>query len=135
MKCSKKLPKASVVLTKYLEQNNEPQWTSFFVKYSAVINDQRGKSHFNWKVGNSNYHVLRSGCFPFIKYHCTKRPFENLETEDSLFYLLKIMNLGVPLLLYGIVAVFMISYKEIVQTSEGQVEIYFLLKEDKGASH
>lgn len=90
----KRLPKASTVLTNYLEQSNEPPWTSFFVKYGSVIDDQRGRSHFNWKAGHSNYHVLRSGCFPYIKYHCTKRPYENLELEDKLFYVLKLVNLG-----------------------------------------
>lgn len=90
----KRLPKASEVLTNYLKQSNEPPWTSFFVKYNSVIDDQRGKSHFNWNVGNSNYHVLRSGCFPYIKYHCTKRPYENLQVEDKLFNILKLVNLG-----------------------------------------
>lgn len=90
----KRLPKASEVLTNYLKQSKEPPWTSFFIKYYNVIDDQRGKSHFNWNVGNSNYHVLRSGCFPYIKYHCTKRPYENLEVEDKLFNILKLINLG-----------------------------------------
>ncbi|XP_025409423.1 uncharacterized protein C15orf61 isoform X2 [Sipha flava] len=90
---AKRLPKASVVLTNYLEQSNEPPWTSFFVKYSSVVDDQRGRSHFNWKAGSTNYHVLRAGCFPYIKYHCTKRPYENLESEDKLFKILKLVNL------------------------------------------
>lgn len=42
---------------------------------------------------------------------------------------------GIPLLLYGLSAVCMISYKEIVKTSEGDVYVYFLLKEDKGSLH
>lgn len=91
---AKRLPKASVVLTNYLEQSKEPPWTSFFVKYTSVIDDQRCRSHFNWKVGNCNYHVLRTGCFPYIKYHCHKRPYEYLEIEDKLFNILKIVNLG-----------------------------------------
>ncbi|KAL4112541.1 hypothetical protein QTP88_016305 [Uroleucon formosanum] len=130
-----RLPQASTVLTNYLRQTNEPPWTSFFIKYTSVIDDQRGRSHFNWKTGDSNYHVLRSGCFPYIKYHCTKRPYEDLRVEDRLFNILKIVNLGIPLLLYGLSAVFMISYKEIVKTPEGDVYIYFLLKEDKGSTY
>lgn len=87
-------PKASAVLTNYLMQSGEPPWTSYFVKYNSVIDDQRGRSHFNWTAGNSNYHVLRTGCFPYIKYHCTKRPYENLEFQDRLFYFIKLINLG-----------------------------------------
>lgn len=42
---------------------------------------------------------------------------------------------GIPLLLYGLSAILMISYKEVVKTSEGEVLVYFLLKEDKGSIH
>lgn len=42
---------------------------------------------------------------------------------------------GFPLLLYGLSAIFMITHKEIVRTSEGEVYVYFLLKEDKGSIH
>lgn len=87
-------PNASEVLTNYLVQSGEPPWTSYFVKYNSVVDDQRGRSHFNWTAGKSNYHVLRTGCFPYIKYHCTKRPYKNLEFEDRLFYCIKLMNLG-----------------------------------------
>ncbi len=37
--------------------------------------------------------------------------------------------------MYGLSAVFLISYKEIVKTPKGDVNIYFLLKEDKGSTH
>lgn len=40
---------------------------------------------------------------------------------------------GIPLLMYGLSAVFMISFKETVKTPEGEVYVYFLLKEDKGS--
>lgn len=63
-------------------------------KQSSVVNDQWGKSHFNWKVGNSNYHILRTGCYPYIKYHCTQRQEANLIVEDYFFRLIKLMNLG-----------------------------------------
>lgn len=87
-------PVFSQVLTSYLKQINEPPWTSYFVKYADVVNDQRGMSHFNWPVGKSNYHVLRTGCYPYLKYHCTKRPTEDLSMDNTLFMVIKILNLG-----------------------------------------
>lgn len=76
-------------------QTKEPPWTSYFVRYTDVINDQRGMSHFNWPAGNSNYHVLRTGCFPYIKYHCTKRPKVDLSVDDKFYKAIKIINLGI----------------------------------------
>ncbi|KRT82706.1 hypothetical protein AMK59_3501 [Oryctes borbonicus] len=87
-------PKSSEVLTCYIQQCNEPPWTSYFIKYSSVTDDQWGKSHFNWKVGESNYHILRTGCYPYIKYHCSKRPVQNLILEDFFFRCIKVLNLG-----------------------------------------
>lgn len=90
----KNKPKASEVLTSYLKQTYEPPWTSYFVRHADVINDQFGMSHFNWKVGSSNYHILRVGCYPYIKYHCTRRPEQNLDFEDKFFRFIKVINLG-----------------------------------------
>lgn len=90
----KVLPAASEVLTCYIKQCNEPPWTSYFVKYKDVVNDQFGLSHFNWKVGRSNYHILRTGCYPYIKYHCTKRPHQDLSLDNKLMGAIKIINLG-----------------------------------------
>ncbi|XP_046398922.1 uncharacterized protein C15orf61 homolog [Ischnura elegans] len=126
-------PKSSEVLTCYLQQLKEPPWTSYFVKYSSIENDQRGMSHFNWAVGCSNYHILRTGCYPYIKYHCSKRPVADLSAEDQFFRIIKIMNLGIPCLAYGIAAVFLIRHQEDVLTPKGKVTIYFLYEEDKGS--
>lgn len=88
-----KKPLASEVLTCYLLQCNEPPWTSYFVKYDSVQDNQWGLSHFNWVAGNSNYHILRTGCYPFIKYHCSKRPHQDLSLENILMRTIKIVNL------------------------------------------
>lgn len=126
-------PTSSEVLTSYLLQCGEPFWTSYFVKYSSIKDDQWGRSHFNWKAGQSNYHILRTGCYPYIKYHCTKRNQSNLKFEDLFFRLIKVINLGIPCLAYGIAAKFLIKHIEEVKTDKGVVKIYFLYPEDKGS--
>ncbi|XP_067004731.2 uncharacterized protein C15orf61 homolog isoform X2 [Anabrus simplex] len=132
-KSSNQKPAASEVLTRYLEQCNEPPWTSYFVKYSSVYDDQWGLSHFNWPVGKSNYHILRTGCYPYIKYHCSRRPYQDLQVEDLFFRMIKVINLGIPCLAYGLAASMLIKHQERVHTSAGQVYIYFLYKEDLGS--
>ncbi|XP_013780284.1 uncharacterized protein C15orf61 homolog [Limulus polyphemus] len=126
-------PFASEVLHSHIIQRQFPPWTSYFVKYSCVINDQFGLSHFNWNVNGVNYHVLRTGCFPYIKYHCSKRGIEDLQFEDAMFRFLKILNLGIPTLAYGLAATILISCSEEVLTSRGPVKLYFLYKESSGA--
>ena len=39
------------------------------------------------------------------------------------------MNLGIPCLAYGIAAEFLISHKEVMKTSKGDITIHFLYKE------
>lgn len=123
------------MLSSYLIQRQLPPWTSYFVRYQDISNDQRGLSHFNWKVRDQNYHILRTGCYPYIKYHCTRRPFEDLSLDDRLFRTIKIMNLGIPCLAYGIAAHFLISHTEEVAIAgkDTSVTIHFLYKEDIGA--
>uniref|UniRef100_T1J655 Uncharacterized protein n=1 Tax=Strigamia maritima TaxID=126957 RepID=T1J655_STRMM len=130
-----KKPKVSLVLTHHLKQRNFPPWTSYFVKKSSIANDQYGRSHFNWTVNGHNYHILRTGCHPYIKYHCTKRPYQNLKTEDWLFRIIKIINLGIPSFAYGIGAMLLIRHHEDIHTPDGTVRIYFLYEEDKGAMY
>lgn len=89
-------PKGSEVLTCHLENNGCPPWTSYFVRYDSIVDDQWGRSHFNWGVagGHQNYHILRTGCYPYIKYHCSRRPYQDLTFEDAFFRFIKVFNLG-----------------------------------------
>ncbi|XP_039578957.1 uncharacterized protein C15orf61 homolog [Passer montanus] len=128
-------PAASEVLSQHLRQRRLPHWTSFCVKYSAVHNDQFGLSHFNWPVDGANYLVLRTGCFPFIKYHCSRAAPQDLALQDAFFTALKVLNAGIPTLLYGIGSWFFARVTETVHTSHGPVTIYFLNKEDEGAMY
>lgn len=34
------------------------------------------------------------GCYPYIKYHCTRRPYQDLTFEDLFFRAIKVFNLG-----------------------------------------
>lgn len=64
-------------------------------KYRDVQNDQWGKSHFNWTLDTgTNYHILRTGAYPYMKYHCTKRPYQDLTLDDNFMKFIKIINLG-----------------------------------------
>ncbi|KAF8764255.1 uncharacterized protein C15orf61-like [Argiope bruennichi] len=124
-----KRPAASEVLSCHIKQRKYPPWTSYFVKYNSILNDQFGLSHFNWQVEHANYHILRTGCFPYIKYHCTKRHFQNLEMENKFFLYLKVLNLGLPTLAYGLGALLLIKFEETVNTPLGPVKIFFLNEE------
>jgi hypothetical protein len=148
----KLVPKASEVLRCHIQQRNYPPWTSYFISQYDCLNDQFGQSHFEFDVDGRNYHILRtgtnqpshlsflgifiSGCFPYLKYHCTQRTKSaDLSFENRLYTFFKIFNLGLPTLMYGLAARFLIRHYEIVHTKQhGPIKIYFLIQENSGAS-
>lgn len=77
-------------------------------------------------------YFFRTGCYPYIKYHCTQRPIQDLSTENRLFKLITIANFGIPCLLYGVAAIGLIKHCEIViePKTQQKVKINFLIKED-----
>uniref|UniRef100_A0A0M3HSN4 Lipase maturation factor n=2 Tax=Ascaris TaxID=6251 RepID=A0A0M3HSN4_ASCLU len=124
-------PLASNVLRAYIRWRGYPSWTSYFVKYRDVQDDDFGEKHYNLDVDGHNYHILRIGCFPFIKYHCTKRPYQDLSFENLLFKAIAVVNLGFPCLLYGLAALSLVRHTDhIIEPKTGKrVAIHFLVKE------
>lgn len=97
----------------------------------------KGNTSFNWKIPTGeNYHILRTWCWPYLKFHCTKTdPPQDLEMENKFFEIMKKINLGIPLVAYGVAAIFLIRHEEVVDISETtKIKIYFLIPEDKGSS-
>ncbi|CAI9720710.1 Hypothetical predicted protein [Octopus vulgaris] len=68
-------------------------------------------------------------------YHCTRRPYEDLTFDNTFFTFLKVINLGVPTLAYGIACWMLVRYHEDVETTKGTVRIYFLNKEEKNSQY
>ena len=92
-----------------------------------VENDLWGLSHFNFQVDQVNYHVLRTGAHPFIKFHCTARKFDNsLWIENHFYNFLKVANFGFPCLLYGLAGLLWARHRETVHLSGyPPITIYF----------
>lgn len=56
--------------------------------------------------------------------------------ENKFYEIIKKINLGIPLVCYGIAAIFLIKHEEIVEISPNKkIKIYFLIPEDKGSSY
>ena len=77
--------------------------------------------------------MLRTGAFPFIKYHISKRQYEDLQVEDIFYRVLKVLNFGFPTLLYGIAGLVMTKHTEVVMVGGMPVTIYFWYKENRGS--
>ncbi|KAE9555283.1 hypothetical protein FO519_001534 [Halicephalobus sp. NKZ332] len=128
----KRRPKASDVLAAYIRKRNYPSWTSYFVAYKEIQDDNFGEKHFNFQVDGRNYHILRTGCFPYIKYHCTQRSYQDLSAENNLYRVITAVNLGIPCLLYGIAAIGLIRHCDSIlePRTNKAVTINFLIEED-----
>ena len=127
-------PASSLVLSCMLRQAGLPPWTAWYVARGHVTDDQWGQSHFNWPVDGVNYHVLRTGAFPFIKYHVSRRPEADLGVEDVFYRVLKVANLGLPTLLYGLAGLLWARHTEVVLLpGGGSVTVYFWYREDRGS--
>jgi len=127
------LPKSSLVLSTMLSKSGLPYWTAWYVPRHQVVNDLWGQSHFNHAVDGENYHVLRTGAFPFIKFHCSKRPVQDLRIEDKFYGLLKILNFGLPTLAYGLSGLLMAAHTEQIKVAGQDIKLYFWYKEDRGS--
>ncbi|GMT28558.1 hypothetical protein PFISCL1PPCAC_19855, partial [Pristionchus fissidentatus] len=123
-------PLASTVVSEYIKSRKYPMWTSFFLPYRFVQDDHFGSKHFNFAVDHVNYHVLRIGCFPFIKYHFTARNVEDLKTEDLIWRAITVVNLGIPCALYGLAATFLITQTDVIVVEGKKIPIHFLIKEN-----
>ena len=120
------LPASSLVLTSMLRQAGYPPLTAWYIGRGEARDDQWGQSHFNWEVDGVNYHVLRTGAFPFIKYHATRKPAQDLSSEDAFYRALKCVHLGVPTLLYGLAGLLWARHTETVTLPFGRrATIYF----------
>ena len=128
-------PTSSAVLEAYLRHRDYPNWTAFYVPYCQAENDLFGKSHFNFDVDSRNYHVLRTGAFPFTKFHCTRRPVENLRAEDLFYGILKCLNFGLPTLVYGIAGLLWAKHCEEITVEGRQITLYFWYKETRGSKY
>ncbi|VDN50179.1 unnamed protein product [Dracunculus medinensis] len=125
-------PLSSNILKIYIRSRSYPSWTSFFLPYKEVQDDFYSEKYFNIDVDGNNYQILRIGCFPFIKFHCTKNSFKNLTFENYFFKFLTVLNFGIPCLLYGIIALFFIKHTEYIfeNKTKRKISIHFLIKED-----
>lgn len=57
--------------------------------------------------------------------------------ENRFYEVIKVLNLGIPLVLYGFAAIYLIKHEEVVHvpTTNAEVKIYFLIPEDKGSRY
>ncbi|GLD58756.1 uncharacterized protein AKAME5_001084400 [Lates japonicus] len=95
-------PPASEVLTCHLLQSKLPPWTSYCVRYSSVHNDQFGLTSTE----------------PGL--------------EDKFFSMLKVINLGIPCLAYGVGCWMVVGAAETVDENGPHL---FAYKEEEGAQY
>ncbi|KAM3721105.1 Uncharacterized protein ACO02O_08952 [Dirofilaria immitis] len=85
-------PFASQIVRSYIQSRKYPTWTSFFLLYREIQDDNFGDKRFNFNIDGHNYCILRIGCYPYIKYHCTKEPWKDFNTENRLYKFITVLN-------------------------------------------
>lgn len=57
--------------------------------------------------------------------------------ENKFYEVIKFLNLGIPLVLYGAAATFLIKHEELVDVpgTKEKIKIYFLIPEDRGSRY
>uniref|UniRef100_A0A914CVI3 Uncharacterized protein n=1 Tax=Acrobeloides nanus TaxID=290746 RepID=A0A914CVI3_9BILA len=126
-------PTGSEVLSAYIRQREYPPWTSYFVPYKYIQDDQWSQKNYNFDVDGQNYQILRVGCWPYIKYHCTKKPVEDVSKLNKLLKFMTIINFGgLPFVVYGVYSILLISHTDyVVEPRTGiRVPIHFHIKEN-----
>ena len=58
---------------------------------------------------------------------------QDLSAEDNFYRGLKVLNLGLPTLVYGLAGLLWARHSETVRTDLGAVTVYFWYKETPGA--
>ncbi|KAK6030140.1 hypothetical protein OSTOST_03737 [Ostertagia ostertagi] len=69
-----------------------PKWERHLTLSSTLSPSYRS---FKRKKVFFEIFFFRVGCFPYIKYHCTKRPVQDLSAENRLYRLITVVNLGI----------------------------------------
>ena len=129
-------PRASSILTHHLAQCEARQqyWTSFFVPYRCLLDDHFAMSNFYFTTASgASYEILRTGCWPYIKYHCTRvKTTPDLTLTNATIRACKVA-LWVACPLYGCAAFFLLFSPKAgtIKYEQPRAILYFLIDENK----
>lgn len=122
---------AERVLEACLRKQGLPWITSFFLDLDTCDGHAlRWRSHFRVQVEKANYNILHVGCFPFIKFHCTRaESARSLVLDNILINCLKAINCGVPQIVYGCISWLLITRQETILVDGQILTVSFLRQE------